>query len=64
MTSYDPNSIDKHILGFCLSTEFFSAASGIVHRDMFTREMRDVFDSISFSHTKYGKDLTVGELAS
>ena len=54
MTSYDPNSIDKHILGFCLSSEFFSTASNIVSRDMFTREMRDVFDAISFSHTKYG----------
>ena len=30
---------------------------------MFSREMRDVFDVISFCHTKYGKDLTVGELA-
>lgn len=63
MTSYDPNSIDKHILGFCLSAEFFSKASNTVSRDMFTREMRDVFDAISFSHTKYGKDLTIGELS-
>ena len=52
MTSYDPNSIDKHILGFCTEFNDFSTASNIVSRDMFTREMRDVFDAISFSHTE------------
>lgn len=63
MTSYDPTSIDKQVLGFCLSAEFFSKVSNIVGRDMFTREMRDVFDTIFFSHTKYNKDLTVNELS-
>ena len=62
MTSYDPTSIDKQILGFCLSYEFFSKVSNIVERNMFTREMRDVFDTISFSHLKYAKDLTKNEL--
>ncbi len=63
MSSYDPMSIDKQVLGFCLTAEFFSKVSNIVTRDMFIREMRDVFDTISFSHTKYAKDLTVGELS-
>jgi replicative DNA helicase len=63
MTSYDPNSIDKHIIGFCLSADFYGKVSNIVNRSMFTHEMRDVFDAISFSHGKYGKDLTTGELS-
>jgi len=63
MSSYDPISIDKQVLGFCLSAEFFSKVNNIVTRDMFTREMRDVFDTIVHSHTKYGKDLTLGELS-
>ena len=62
MTSYDPNSIDKHIIGFCLSVDFYGKVSNIVNRNMFTHEMRDVFDAISYSHGKYGKDLTIGEL--
>ena len=52
MTSYDPTSIDKQILGFCLSSDFFSQVINIVNRDMFTREMRDVFDTVVYSHTK------------
>ena len=63
MISYDAKSTDKQVLGFCLSSDFFGKVANIVNRDMFSREMRDVFDVISFCHTKYGKDLTVGELA-
>jgi len=63
MTSYDPTSIDKQILGFCLSADFFSSVANIVNRDMFTREMRDVFDTISYSHTQYATDITSGELS-
>jgi len=63
MTSYDPTQIDRQILGFCLSSDFFSKVSGIVNRDMFTREMRDVFDVIFHVHTEYAKDVTAGELS-
>ena len=63
MISYDTKSTDRQVLGFCLSSDFFGKVANIVNRDMFSREMRDVFDVISFCHTKYGKDLTVGELA-
>ena len=63
MTSYDPTSIDKQILGFCLNFEFFSKVSNTVTRDMFTKEMRDVFDVITYTHTTYECDITVGELA-
>jgi len=63
MTSYDPISIDKQILGFCLNHKFFSEVMNIVNRDMFSREMRDVFDAIVHSHTKYENDITVGELS-
>ena len=62
MTSYDPISIDKQILGFCLSSDFFSRVANTVTRDMFTKEMRDVFDVISYAHTTYENDITVGEL--
>ena len=62
MTSYDPTSIDKQILGFCLNFEFFSKVSNTVTRDMFTKEMRDVFDVITYTHTTYECDITVGEL--
>ena len=44
MTSYDPISIDKQVLGFVLDNDFYSKVSNIVTRDMFTGEMRDVFD--------------------
>lgn len=64
MNSYDPTSIDRQILGFCLNADFFGRVKNIVDRSMFEREMRDIFDTLSYSHTKYGKDLTKSELAS
>jgi len=63
MTSYDPISIDKQILGFCLNADFFSRVKNIIDRTMFEREMRDIFDTLSYSHSKYGKDLTIAELS-
>lgn len=62
MTSYDPISIDKQVLGFVLDNDFFSKVSNIVTRDMFTGEMRDVFDVISYAHTQYGTSVNVREL--
>lgn len=62
MTSYDPISIDKQVLGFVLDNEFFTKVSNIVTRDMFTGEMRDVFDVISYAHTQYGTSVNVREL--
>tara|TARA_R100001463_G_scaffold19160_6_gene47309 strand:- start:802 stop:2031 length:1230 start_codon:yes stop_codon:yes gene_type:complete len=63
MTSYDPISIDKQILGFCLDADFFGRVKNIIDRTMFEREMRDIFDTLSYSHGKYGKDLTIAELS-
>ena len=62
MTSYDPISIDKQVLGFVLDNDFFSKVSNIVTRDMFTGEMRDVFVVISHAHTEYGTSVYVREL--
>lgn len=62
MTSYDPISIDKQVLGFVLDNDFFSKVSNIVTRDMFTGEMRDVFDVISYAHMQYGTSVNVREL--
>jgi replicative DNA helicase len=64
MNSYDPTSIDRQILGFCLNADFFGRVKNIVDRTMFEKEMRDIFDTLTYSHTKYGKDLTINELAS
>ena len=64
MSSYDPISIDKQILGFCLNANFFGSVKNIIDRTMFEKEMRDIFDTLTYSHTKYGKDLTINELAS
>ena len=63
MNSYDPISIDKQVLGFILDVDFFARVANIVTRDMFTGEMRDVFDVISYAHTHYGTSVTVSELA-
>jgi replicative DNA helicase len=64
MSSYDPTSIDVQVLGFCLDIDFFTKVSNILDRDMFTREMKDVYDAIVFSHTKYAASLTTAELLS
>ena len=64
MTSYETVSIDKQILGFCLNADFFGRVKNIIDRSMFDREMRDIFDTLTFSHTKYAKDLTKSELSS
>lgn len=62
MSSSDQNSVDQQVLGFCLSTEFFSSVKNTIDRSMFERELRDIFDTLSFAHTKYNKDLTIPEL--
>ena len=58
---YDPISIDKQVLGFVLDNDFLEGVD-IVTRDMFTGEMRDVFDVISYAHTQYGTSVNVREL--
>lgn len=64
MKSYDPKHSDKQILGLCLDVDFYDKVKNTIERSMFDRELRDVFDSISYSHDKYGKTLTVAELCS
>jgi replicative DNA helicase len=56
-------SLDQQILGFCLSAEFFSQVKNTLDRDMFTREMRDIFDTIVYCHTKYGNTMSSSELS-
>lgn len=62
MTSLQESSLDKQILGFCLDFDFFSRVKNILDRTMFERELRDIFDTLTFAHTNYGKDITVQEL--
>jgi|TARA_R100000664_G_scaffold34162_2_gene54513 replicative DNA helicase len=63
MSSYNTTSIDKQILGFCLNNEFFERAKNILDRQMFDRDMRDIFDTLSFYHTNYANDIQVNELS-
>lgn len=62
MTSLQESSLDKQILGFCLDFDFFSRVKNILDRSMFERELRDIFDTLTFAHTNYGKDVTIQEL--
>ena len=62
MSLYDPKLVDKQVLGFCLSNSFFAEVKNMLDRTMFDREMKDIYDAICFSHTKYGKDITINEL--
>ena len=63
MTSSTIISVDKQVLGFCLDVDFFAKVKNKIDRDMFDRELKDIFDTIVYSHTKYAKTLTKSELA-
>ena len=63
MTSSTIISVDKQVLGFCLDVDFFAKVKNKIDRDMFDRELKDIFDTIIYSHTKYAKTLTKSELA-
>ena len=56
-------SVDKQVLGFCLDIDFFAKVKNKIDRDMFDRELKDIFDTIVYSHTKYAKTLTKSELS-
>ena len=56
-------SVDKQVLGFCLDIDFFAKVKNKIDRDMFDRELKDIFDTIVYSHTKYTKTLTKSELS-
>ena len=56
-------SVDKQVLGFCLDVQFFANVKNKIDREMFDRELKDIYDTIVYSHTKYGKSLTVSELS-
>ena len=56
-------SVDKQVLGFCLDVEFFAKVKNKIDRDMFDRELKDIYDTIVYSHTKYTKTLTRSELS-
>ena len=56
-------SVDKQVLGFCLNIDFFANVKNKIDRDMFDRELKDIFDTIVYAHTKYAKTLTKSELS-
>ena len=56
-------SVDKQVLGFCLNIDFFANVKNKIDRDMFDRELKDIFDTIVYAHTKYAKTLSKSELS-
>ena len=56
-------SVDKQVLGFCLDVDFFAKVKNKIDREMFDRELKDIYDTIVYSHTKYAKTLTKSELS-
>lgn len=50
--------MDKQLLKAIKNHDFYSSIQSNLSRALFEDEMRDIFDSISEGHTKYGKDLS------
>ena len=63
MSSSGVISIDKQVLGFCLNIDFFNKVKNKIDRTMFDNELKDIFDTIVYSHTKYERSLSVAELS-
>ncbi len=55
-------SIDHKVLGFCLDHEFFNKTKNILENEMFSGHLKEIFNTISFAHTNYEKDLSRDEL--
>ena len=63
MTSSGVISIDRQVIGFCLNIDFFNKVKNKIDRTMFDNELKDIFDTIVYSHTKYDRSLSVPELS-
>ena len=63
MSSSGVISIDRQVLGFCLNVDFFNKVKNKIDRTMFDNELKDIFDTIVYSHTKYNRSLSVSELS-
>ena len=63
MSSSGVISIDRQVLGFCLNIDFFNKVKNKIDRTMFDNELKDIFDTIVYSHTKYDRSLSVPELS-
>ena len=63
MSSSGVISIDRQVLGFCLNVDFFNKVKNKIDRTMFDNELKDIFDTIVYSHTKYNRSLSVCELS-
>ena len=63
MSSSGVISIDRQVLGFCLNVDFFNKVKNKIDRTMFDNELKDIFDPIVYSHTKYNRSLSVSELS-
>ena len=55
-------SIDRQVLGYCLNIDFFAKVKNKIDREMFDTELREIFDTLVYSHTKYNRTLSVSEL--
>jgi replicative DNA helicase len=63
MSSSGVISIDRQVLGFCLNVDFFNKVKNKIDRTMFDNELKDIFDTIVYSHTKYNRSLSISELS-
>ena len=55
-------SIDHKVIGFCLDHQFFNKTKNILENEMFSGHLKEIFNTISFAHTNYEKDLSRDEL--
>ena len=63
MSLSDGVSIDRQVLGYCLNIDFFAKVKNKIDREMFDVELRDIFDTVVYAHTKYERSLSVSELS-
>ena len=63
MSLSDGVSIDRQVLGYCLNIDFFAKVKNKIDREMFDAELRDIFDTVVYAHTKYERSLSVSELS-
>ena len=63
MSLSDGVSIDRQVLGYCLNIDFFAKVKNKIDREMFDAELRDIFDTVVYAHTKYERRLSVSELS-
>ena len=55
-------SIDHKVIGFCLNHDFFNKVKNILRPEMFSGQLKEIFNTVTHAHTHYEKDMTNDEL--